>query len=70
MADPSPEVRPELDRRSFLKGSSVAAVGTVFAAAGLAAGSAEATAAVPAPPAAGKTAGEGGNDLKARWLAG
>ncbi|HEY9420978.1 MAG TPA: twin-arginine translocation signal domain-containing protein, partial [Thermoanaerobaculia bacterium] len=27
MADPSPEVRPELDRRSFLKGSSVAALG-------------------------------------------
>ena len=67
MADPSPEVRPELDRRSFLKGSSVAAVGTVLAAAGLAAGSAEAA---PLPPAAPEKANETGQDLKAGWLAG
>lgn len=67
MADPRPEVRPELDRRSFLKGSSVVAVGSVLAAAGLDAGSAEAA---PAPSAAPAKANESGNDLKAGWLAG
>ena len=67
MADPMPEVRPELDRRSFLKGSSVVAVGSVLAAAGLDAGSAEAA---PVPPAAQETAKDKGKDLKAGWLAG
>lgn len=67
MVDPAPEVRSELDRRSFLKGSSVVAVGSVLVAAGLGAGSAEAT---PVPPAVQETASEDGKDLKAGWLAG
>lgn len=67
MADAAPEVRPELDRRSFLKGSSVVAVGSALAAAGLGAGSAEAA---PAPPATQEKANEQGKDLKAGWLAG
>jgi anaerobic selenocysteine-containing dehydrogenase len=67
MADPAPEVRPDLDRRSFLKGSSAVAVGSVLAAAGLGAGSAEAA---PVPPAAPEKANEAGKDLKAGWLAG
>ena len=67
MADPVPEVRPDLDRRSFLKGSSAVAVGSVLAAAGLAAGSAEAAS---APPAAPEKTNETGKDLKAGWLAG
>lgn len=67
MADPAPSVRPELDRRSFLKGSSVAALGSVLAAAGLDAGSAEAA---PVPPAAPEKVNAAGKDLKAGWLAG
>jgi hypothetical protein len=67
MADPSPEVRPELDRRSFLKSSSVVAVGSVLAAAGLDAGSAEGA---PVPPAVPEKVNREGKDLKAGWLAG
>ena len=67
MADPAPESRPELDRRSFLKGTSVVAVGSVLAVAGLDAGSAEAA---PVPPAAPVKTNESGKDLKAGWLAG
>jgi anaerobic selenocysteine-containing dehydrogenase len=67
MADPRPEVRPELDRRSFLKGSSAVAVGSVLAAAGLDAGSAEAA---PVPPAVERKANEPGKDLKTGWMVG
>ena len=58
---------PGLDRRAFLKGSSVAAVGTALAAAGFAV-SAEAAAAVPPAeePAAPQ---DGAKDLMAGWLA-
>lgn len=70
MAESPSDVRPagsELDRRSFLKGSSAVAVGSVLAAAGLGAGAAEAA---PAPPAGEAVDEPRPHDLKAGWLAG